>query len=355
MPTTTATDEVRDGARLLARLIEPLTGQVYFAPECHERYQALGFNGSPFATADGVALPDGPAYFTSRGSALGQAPGELVAAAFGVFNAEAVVPAVTFGWTLTDAATIAAARLDGAVAPARAHPRPGARRDRPRQRAPRPRRRPPRAVGPGAVRRHARPGPARHAARRPVPPRRPAPRVPRRQPHRRVGGRRPRRHRDRPAHRALLGHAHPHLRAHPRLERRPARRRRGPPRPTPASWHDGQLTDAGPRPPRGRSSSPPTPRWPPPSTPSAATSRSSTTSSALGHERHGRGRLPPVPAGHHAVARRGRASGARGEALAAPTERVGRGRSKLAAGERRARTRVLPPGPQAGGRRGPGR
>jgi hypothetical protein len=38
-----------------------------------------------------------------------------VAAAFGVFNAEAVVPAVTFGWTLTDAPTIAAARLAGAV------------------------------------------------------------------------------------------------------------------------------------------------------------------------------------------------------------------------------------------------
>ena len=116
MPTTTiANDDVRDGARLLARLIEPLTGQAYFAPECHERYQALGFSGSPFSTSDGVALPDGPAYFTSRGSSLGQAPGELVAAAFGVFSAEAVVPAVTFGWTLTDAPTIAAARLDGAV------------------------------------------------------------------------------------------------------------------------------------------------------------------------------------------------------------------------------------------------
>jgi hypothetical protein len=112
---TTATDEVRDGARLIARLIEPLTGQVYFAPECHERYEALGFNPSPFSTGDGVALPDGPAYFTSRGSALGQVPGELVAAAFGVFNAEAVVPAVAHGWTLTDAPTIAAARLEGAV------------------------------------------------------------------------------------------------------------------------------------------------------------------------------------------------------------------------------------------------
>jgi hypothetical protein len=115
MPTPAATDEVREGARLLARLIEPLVGQVYFSPECHARYAALGFNGSPGATSGGVALPDGPAYFTSRGSALGQAPGELVAAAFGVFNVEAVVPSVAYGWSLTDAATIADERLAGAV------------------------------------------------------------------------------------------------------------------------------------------------------------------------------------------------------------------------------------------------
>jgi hypothetical protein len=118
MPKTAAvpSDEVRDGARLLARLLEPIVAQVYFAPECHEAYAALGFNGSPHTTKDGVALPDGPAYFTSRGSCLGQAPGELVAGAFGVFNAEVVVPAVTYGWSLTDAATIADARLGGAVA-----------------------------------------------------------------------------------------------------------------------------------------------------------------------------------------------------------------------------------------------
>ena len=115
MPTPAATEEVRDGARLLARLIEPLVGQVYFSPECHARYAALGFNPSPGATSGGVELPDGPAYFTSRGSALGQAPGELVAAAFGVFNVEVVVPSVTFGWGLTDAATIADERLLGAV------------------------------------------------------------------------------------------------------------------------------------------------------------------------------------------------------------------------------------------------
>lgn len=116
MPTTPATEEVREGARALARVIEPIAGQVYFAPECHERYAALGFSPSPATTSAGVALPDGPAYFTSRGSALGQVPGELVAAAFGVFNVEVVVPAVSYGWSLTDAATIAAARTDGGVA-----------------------------------------------------------------------------------------------------------------------------------------------------------------------------------------------------------------------------------------------
>ncbi len=115
MPTPAATEEVREGARLIARLIEPLVAQVYFSPECHARYAALGFAESPGATSGGVALPDGPAYFTSRGSALGQAPGELVAAAFGVFNAEVVVPSVTFGWSLTNAATIADERLQGAV------------------------------------------------------------------------------------------------------------------------------------------------------------------------------------------------------------------------------------------------
>lgn len=115
MVTAAATPEMQERARLLAKLIEPVVGQVFFSPECHERYAALGFNASPGAMGSGVALPDGAAYFTSRGSALGQAPGELVAAAFGVFNPEAVVPSVTFGWSLTDAATIADERLAGAV------------------------------------------------------------------------------------------------------------------------------------------------------------------------------------------------------------------------------------------------
>ena len=75
--------------------LEPVAGQVYFSPECHAAYAELGFSPSPGATKTGVQLPDGPAYFTSRGSLLGQVPGEVVAAAFGVFNPEAVVPSVS--------------------------------------------------------------------------------------------------------------------------------------------------------------------------------------------------------------------------------------------------------------------
>src|SRR6266540_3610709 len=103
-------------ARRLAACIEPFVGQVYFAPECHTAYEALGFGPSPATLGSGVQVPDGPAYFCSRGSALGQVPGELIAAAFAVFNPAIVVPPVTAGWALTDAATIAEARTDGAVA-----------------------------------------------------------------------------------------------------------------------------------------------------------------------------------------------------------------------------------------------
>jgi hypothetical protein len=102
-------------ARLLAGALEPVAGQVYFSPECHSAYETLGFGGSP-GDFGGVAAPDGPAYFTSRGSVMGQVPGEVVAAAFGVFNPAVVVPAVAYGWTLVDAAKICAARTQGAVA-----------------------------------------------------------------------------------------------------------------------------------------------------------------------------------------------------------------------------------------------
>lgn len=102
-------------ARALANALEPFAGQVYFSPECHQGYVELGFNPSP-GESGGAHMPDGPAYFCSRGSVMGQVPGEVVAAAFGVFNPAAVKAAVDYGWTLTDATTICQARTDGAVA-----------------------------------------------------------------------------------------------------------------------------------------------------------------------------------------------------------------------------------------------
>jgi hypothetical protein len=101
-------------ARRLGSVLEPVVGQVYFSPECHTNYVELGFDPSR-GDANGVALPDGPAYFASRGSLLGQVPGEVIAAAFGVFSAAVVVPSVELAWTRTDARTIRAARADGAV------------------------------------------------------------------------------------------------------------------------------------------------------------------------------------------------------------------------------------------------
>jgi hypothetical protein len=107
-------DEVSARARALGAALEPVAGQVYFSPECHTGYAALGFGASPGRAGD-VALPDGPAYFCSRGSVMGQVSGEVVAAAFAVFNPAVVVPAVAHGWSLTDAATIGAVRTAGAT------------------------------------------------------------------------------------------------------------------------------------------------------------------------------------------------------------------------------------------------
>jgi hypothetical protein len=107
--------QIAQPSRRLAAALEPVVGQVYFSPECHANYVGLGFDPSG-GQANGVDLPDGPAYFTSRGSVMGQVPGEVVAAAFAVFNPEVVVPCVQLGWTRTDAVTICAARDQGAIA-----------------------------------------------------------------------------------------------------------------------------------------------------------------------------------------------------------------------------------------------
>ncbi|WP_208322376.1 hypothetical protein [Mumia sp. ZJ430] len=107
--------EYGEQARRLRNAVEPVAAGVYFAPEAHSAYEALGFDGSPVAQ-DGVARPEMKAYFTSRGACLGQVPGEVVAAAFGCFNPKVVVPATKVGWQITDRPTILAAREQGATA-----------------------------------------------------------------------------------------------------------------------------------------------------------------------------------------------------------------------------------------------
>jgi hypothetical protein len=101
--------------RRLGGALEPVIGQVYFSAEAHDAYAGLGFE-RPTQRSGEVQLPDGPAYFTSRGSLMGDVSGEVVASAFAVFNPSVVVPCVDHGWSLVDATAICAARDQGALA-----------------------------------------------------------------------------------------------------------------------------------------------------------------------------------------------------------------------------------------------
>jgi helix-turn-helix protein len=94
-------ERVRAVSRRLRDLCEPIAGAVYFVPEAREAYKALGLDDY----AQG--------YFTSRSACLGRPSGEVVTAAFGVFNPAIVIPAVTQGWTKTDPSGVLDARSDG--------------------------------------------------------------------------------------------------------------------------------------------------------------------------------------------------------------------------------------------------
>ena len=139
----------------------------------------------------GWRCPTARAYFCSRGSVMGQVPGEVVAAAFGVFNPAVVVPAGRDGLgarrrrrrsarRAPRARSVSSRRILGdepdGLAGATELLAAGERAAAPRR--------------PAAVRRPARPGPARRPDGRRVAARRPAARVPRRRAHRGVEQRR---------------------------------------------------------------------------------------------------------------------------------------------------------------------
>ena len=103
--------EFQERARRLRNAVEPVAAGVYFAPEAHAEYAALGFEAGPsLASKDGIERPELKSYFTSRGASLGHVPGEVVAAAFGCFNPKVVVPAVAAGWRVTNRDDVLAAR-----------------------------------------------------------------------------------------------------------------------------------------------------------------------------------------------------------------------------------------------------
>lgn len=89
-------------ARQLRNVLEPLAANVYFAPEALDRYKALSLDY--FA-----------GYFCSRSACMGRLTGETVAAVFGVFNPEVVVPSVERGWAATDPEALLEARQAGAA------------------------------------------------------------------------------------------------------------------------------------------------------------------------------------------------------------------------------------------------
>ena len=95
------TTDFQERARRLRNAVEPVAAGVYFAPEALAAYAAPGFAGSRATDAGRVARPELTSYFTSRGACLGQVPGEVVSAAYGVFNPKVVVPAVAAGWQIT--------------------------------------------------------------------------------------------------------------------------------------------------------------------------------------------------------------------------------------------------------------
>src|SRR4029078_12103350 len=107
--------QFRVRARRLRDVAEPIGANVYFAPEAYAAYEAVGLIPPPRVTGQRRA-PLAPSYFASRGACLGHPPGEVVAAAFGVFEPELVAESVRQAWAVTDPAALLPAGERGAVA-----------------------------------------------------------------------------------------------------------------------------------------------------------------------------------------------------------------------------------------------
>ncbi|MFI9557752.1 SCO6745 family protein [Nonomuraea endophytica] len=90
-------------ARVAWRRLEPVHGMIYFVPEAHDRYAALG-------------LKDRAGYFASRSAPFGRASAELVIATFYNFHPDLVRRAVPAAWDVTTPDKILDARREAAAA-----------------------------------------------------------------------------------------------------------------------------------------------------------------------------------------------------------------------------------------------
>lgn len=90
-------------ARMAWRTAEPIHGMIYFAPEAHERYAALG-------------LRERMGYFASRAAAFGPVGAETVVATFFNFNPALVRSAIPEAWRIAAPRDILRARLEAADA-----------------------------------------------------------------------------------------------------------------------------------------------------------------------------------------------------------------------------------------------
>jgi hypothetical protein len=112
---STEQSEVSASARRLRNVLEPIASNVYFSPDVNLAFEALGF-GPGVSAAGCLTIAEPSGYYCSRAACMGQVPGEVVVAAFGVFNPALIIPAVERGWSIATAAEVLDARERGATA-----------------------------------------------------------------------------------------------------------------------------------------------------------------------------------------------------------------------------------------------
>lgn len=112
---STPSAEHSGAARRLRNVLEPLASNVYFSPDVNDEFEVLGFG--PGVGAEGcLTMAEESGYYCSRAACMGQVPGDVVVAAFAVFNPKLIIPAVERGWSIATAGDMLRARERGATA-----------------------------------------------------------------------------------------------------------------------------------------------------------------------------------------------------------------------------------------------